>query len=62
MASLIEKLGPLRRVIGEKWDEHGIRFEVYECGHQRLPKQDRMGPTNAYRRRCRKCRPAATKR
>jgi len=48
-------LGPLRKVIGYDTSEHGVRLEVLECGHSIHEKQDIIGPTNAYRRRCRHC-------
>jgi len=53
-----QKLGPLRRVVSEGADEHGVATETLECGHTIRRKSDIYGPTNAYRRRCRHCRNA----
>lgn len=49
-------LAPLRRVIGEGVNEHGVETETLECGHVVRRKSDIIGPTNAYKRRCRFCR------
>ena len=46
--------GPLRKVVG--WDGE---YEVLECGHKQRPVQDLAGPTNACRRRCKKCQHCA---
>jgi len=50
---------PLRRVLGlvDVTGPRGVPFlhELYECGHTRVPKEDRIGRTNATRRRCAKC-------
>jgi hypothetical protein len=51
-----QKLGPLRRVVAEGTNKHGVATETLECGHTILRKSDIYGPTNAYRRRCRHCR------
>jgi hypothetical protein len=55
--------GPLRKVLGHRpaRKPDGTRYfnihdEVLECGHAAHIKSDFMGETNAYRRRCRKCR------
>ena len=48
--------GPLRKVTGYAINEYGGTVEVLECGHQQYPRQDRSGETNAYRRRCWRCR------
>lgn len=46
---------PLRKVISTYND--GIRMvELLECGHVIAQKQDMYGHTNAYRRRCWKCK------
>jgi hypothetical protein len=55
-ASVVGKLGPLRRVVSEGANEHGVATETLECGHTIRRKSDIYGPTNAYRRRCRHCR------
>lgn len=49
-------LGPLRRVVAEGVNEHGVQTETLDCGHVIHRKQDAFGHTNAYRRRCRHCR------
>lgn len=54
-----QKLGPLRRVVSEGANEHGVATETLECGHTVRRKNDIYGPTNAYRRRCRFCRDTA---
>lgn len=56
---------PLRRIIREEPrciglhpdDDVGIAVvvEVLECGHEVRKKSDLFGPTNAYRRRCKRC-------
>lgn len=51
--------GPLRKIVAEGVNEHGGQTETLECGHTILRKQDLMGPTNAARRRCRKCKKEA---
>lgn len=60
MKNLKETKGPLRKVIGRvdvRIDTGTtLVMELYECGHTRLPVQDMIGPTNAYRRRCIYCR------
>ena len=62
--------GPLRRVLGEvpvypfaddpnmsiESREFAHLHELYECGHTAPRKEDAIGPTNAYRRRCFRCR------
>ena len=55
---LVQKHGPLRRVVAEGANEHGVPTETLECGHTIRRKSDIYGPTNAYRRRCRHCRDA----
>lgn len=55
------RLGPLRRVVSEGVNEHGVQTETLECGHTIHRKQDAFGHTNAYRRRCRHCRAALAK-
>lgn len=49
--------GPLRKIVAEGVNEHGVETETLECGHTLHRKRDLMGPTNATRRRCRKCKP-----
>lgn len=53
---------PLRKIIGYKevdvsHNQNGmyLRHEELECGHTVLPRQDIIGETNAYRRRCWQC-------
>lgn len=47
---------PLRRVVGERYDQRtGRIIETLECGHEVPRKQDIIGETNAVRRRCRRC-------
>lgn len=50
---------PLRKIIGHArlalTGTFTAIYEVYECGHIRLPKMDIYGETNASRRRCYKC-------
>jgi len=50
---------PLRRVLGlvDVSGPRGVPFlhELYECGHTRAPKEDKIGRTNAVRRRCVRC-------
>jgi len=53
------ELGPLRRVVREWNNEHGVQVETLECGHVIHRKQDAFGHTNARRRRCRHCRDTA---
>ena len=48
---------PLRAIVATEHDECGARIEVLECGHKQRQRQDMIGPTNAYRRRCRHCAP-----
>lgn len=48
--------GPLRKIVREFVDERGLEREELECGHVLSRKSDIIGPTNAYRRRCRHCR------
>lgn len=47
---------PLRRIVSEGVNEHGVQTETLECGHTIHRKRDIYGHTNAYRRRCRHCR------
>jgi hypothetical protein len=51
--------GPLRKIVSEGVNEWGGQTETLECGHIILRKHDLMGPTNAVRRRCRKCKKEA---
>jgi hypothetical protein len=59
---LRESKGPLRAIIGyvEVPIVEGSRWTVIrerlECGHVVNIRQDIIGPTNAHRRRCRRCR------
>ena len=54
---------PLRRIVREFTEtiENGdgcraqLPREKLECGHVVAVRQDIYGPTNAYRRRCRRC-------
>lgn len=48
-------LAPLRRIVVHDFSD-GCHWEVLECGHRQLARQDIAGPTNAYRRRCKKCK------
>jgi len=48
-------LAPLRTIVDEHNDEHGRIIETLECGHEQPRKNDIYGPTNALRRRCRRC-------
>jgi len=48
-------LAPLRTIVDERNDGHGRIIEVLECGHEQPRKNDIYGPTNALRRRCRRC-------
>lgn len=50
---------PLRKIVGRDENEHGVPLEVLECGHKQPVRNDMIGPTNAYRRRCRRCAAAA---
>lgn len=50
-------LHPLRRVVSEGTNEHGLHTETLECGHTIRRKKDIIGYTNACRRRCRLCPP-----
>ena len=54
---------PLRKIIKRTTEyekigmfEYPRYYEYLECGHRIKEKSDFYGPTNAYRRRCRKCR------
>lgn len=52
---------PLRKIVSTRMDWTTRRLiEVYECGHERPQPTDIYGPTNAYRRRCRRCKIALT--
>lgn len=58
-----QRTGPLRKIVNSGT---GINpayplsvYELLECGHLQLPVQDLIGPTNAYRRRCTKCKRGA---
>jgi len=48
-------IGPLRKIIGYDTSEHGVQLDILECGHVIHRRQDIIGPTNAFRRRCRHC-------
>ena len=57
-------MAPLRKIVDRVWVESGLMMygkplmvmrDKLECGHLVAAKQDIYGPTNAYRRRCRKC-------
>jgi hypothetical protein len=50
--------GPLRKVVSEGVNEHGVQTETLECGHTIHRKKDLFGHTNAVRRRCRYCKKA----
>jgi hypothetical protein len=53
---------PLRAIVSTKpallWPN---LIEVLECGHEQRQKTDIIGPTNAYRRRCKRCPDLAPK-
>lgn len=49
-------IGPLQRVLVEHWMASTSKFERLACGHWIHAPQDIAGFTNAYRRRCYKCR------
>lgn len=51
---------PLRKIVEWFTNEHGTPCERLECGHVVHERQDIIGPTNANRRRCRKCPPILT--
>ena len=56
--------GPLRKVVKNIDNPAGDRltpWELLECGHSQPMVQDMIGPTNAYRRRCRGCHANALK-
>jgi hypothetical protein len=46
---------PLRKIINRGVSPHGVPTETLECGHVVHGRVDAIGPTNAYRRRCRYC-------
>ena len=47
--------GPLRKIV--RWvDGHTFKHQLLECGHTKREGRDIFGPTNADRRRCRKCK------
>jgi hypothetical protein len=51
--------GPLRKVIETRhiaWNGITIARELLECGHLIPCRKDFVGPTNAARRRCGKCK------
>jgi hypothetical protein len=54
---------PLRRIVETKRYPYSslVHIEVLECGHEQRQKTDIIGPTNAYRRRCRRCPDLAPK-
>lgn len=49
-------IGPLRRIVAEGVNAHGVETETLSCGHVLHRRNDHGGPTNAARRRCWKCR------
>jgi len=51
---------PLRLIVSTRANEYGAILEVLECGHEQHQKHDHIGPTNAYRRRCRRCATVTT--
>lgn len=47
---------PLRKIVDYKERPYPLpALEVLECGHEVRPREDMIGPTNAARRRCRRC-------
>jgi hypothetical protein len=54
--TLLERHGPLRKVVSYHQNEYGADREVLECGHEIGRKEDAYGYTTASRRRCWKCR------
>lgn len=46
---------PLRRIVSWRTDGNGRLIEQLECGHEKPRREDHYGPTNAARRRCRRC-------
>lgn len=46
---------PLKKIISEEVSSFGTIVETLECGHKQNKLTDIYGPTNAYRRRCRRC-------
>ena len=53
-------MNPLRKIVKEEMRQLGdssveALHEVLECGHAVLPREDFVGRTNAYRRRCWQC-------
>lgn len=59
--SLKELHGPLRKVTRFYMKKLGgfkteFPYELLECGHEIMQKRDIYGYTNAYSRRCHKCR------
>ncbi len=48
-------IAPLRKVADFFRNDCGSEMERLECGHEIHVKQDIYGPTNALRRRCKKC-------
>lgn len=51
--------GPLRKVVGLKEVRTQVFHELLECGHTKPVRVDFVGPTNAARRRCCKCKAGA---
>jgi hypothetical protein len=49
------KSGPLRKILATEFKGE-TPFELLECGHTQMAKRDIAGFTNAYRRRCWKCK------
>jgi len=65
--TLKEKYGPLKKIVREfvTYDKgvggtYTHHHEELECGHVVSPRIDIYGVTNAYRRRCWKCREVST--
>jgi hypothetical protein len=56
------RTGPLCRIVGyvrvpiAEGSQITVEHELLECGHDLTPRHDIAGETNAYRRRCWKCR------
>ena len=53
------RTGPLRKIVSTEV-RGDIPWETLECGHEIAAKRDLMGFTNAFRRRCWKCKQEAT--
>lgn len=51
--------GPLRKIVGHRKIKYmgiDVERELLECGHLIPCRSDFVGPTNAQRRRCGKCK------